>query len=139
MKNIEKFEKEISQLVNEGDEIECAIATAAGIREEKPCYYQDCEVCNKKCLEWMYSEYKDPILNDNEKDIIKSMCDAIHKFGCTVNYVIKHDNDCESYIRIKVSNIVSGQLETIYSPYFTNDNFKGMETGKKYTLEELGI
>ena len=34
MKNIEKYEKEISQLVNEADDIECAIATAAGIVKE---------------------------------------------------------------------------------------------------------
>ena len=58
MKNIEKYEKEISKLVNEDNVLPCAIATVAGIRKEKPCYHQECEECHKKCLEWMYSEYK---------------------------------------------------------------------------------
>ena len=68
MKNIEKYEKEISKLVNEDNILPCAIATVAGIRKEKPCYHQECEECHKKCIEWMY---KEEILSDDEKDIIK--------------------------------------------------------------------
>lgn len=140
MKNIEKFEKEISQLVNEGDEIECAIATAAGIREEKPCYYQDCEVCNKKCLEWMYSEYKEQILSDDEKEIVRVMLDFIHKFGCTVIDVKKiYIENCHSFIVIRYENHVIGTDDTMSSPIIDNDKFKGMELNRKYTLEELGV
>ena len=35
MKNVEKYEKEISKLVNEDNILHCAIATVAGLREEK--------------------------------------------------------------------------------------------------------
>ena len=138
MKNIEKYEHEISKLVNKGNPLPCAIAIAAGISNGS-CSGCKCSDCQNKCLEWMYSEYNEPILSDDEKDIVKALCDAVNKFGCTVNYVIKHDNDCNSYIRINCEKIVSGRRETIYSPYFTNDKFKGMETGKEYTIEELGI
>ena len=135
MKNIEKYENEISQLVNEGDDLECAIATAAGIREEKPCYHQDCEGCHKKCLEWMYSEYKEPILSDDEKEIVKAMCDVIQKCGCDVVYVRKY----HKYIGVVYKNNTTNCDSILYSPYFKDDKFKGMECEKKYYLEELGI
>ena len=140
MKNIEKYEHEISKLVNEDNVLPCAIATVAGIRKEKPCYHQDCEVCHKKCLEWMYSEYKEEILSDDEKDIVKAMIDIIHEFGCTAIDVKKIDiGNCDSFISIRYENPIIGVDDTISSPIIDNDKFKGMELNKKYTLEELGL
>lgn len=140
MLNIEKYKKEISELVNEDNILPCAIATVAGIRKEKPCYYQDCEGCHKKCLEWMYTEYKEKILNDDEKNIIRSMIYFLQKIGCTVNYVIKDVNkNCIAYFIIDYENNAVGYSEMMSSPYFKKDKFNGMEIGKKYTLEELGI
>lgn len=141
MKNIEKYEKEIVDHVNKyGDSIECVIATVAGIRKEKPCYHQECEECHKKCIEWMYSEYKEEILSDDEKDIIKLMIDTILKFGCTVIDVRKIDiGNCDSFISIRYENPVIRTNDTLSSPIINNDKFKGMELNRKYTLEELGI
>ena len=140
MKNIEKYEHQISKLVNKCSCIDCAIATVAGIRKEKPCYHQDCEVCHKKCLEWMYSEYKEEILSDDEKDIIKPMIDTILKFGCSIICVAKeHYVDGSFYISISYKNDVIGHKECITSPCFNNNKFKGMEPEWGYTLEELGI
>ena len=140
MKNIEKYEKEITNHIKKyGDSIECTIANIAGIRKEK-CYPSDCEECQKKCIEWMYSEYNEPILSDDEKDIIKPMIDTILKFGCHINCVAKeHYVDGSFYISISYKNDVIGHKECITSPCFTNDKFKGMELEKEYTLEELGI
>ena len=140
MKNIEKYEQEISQLVNEGESLECSIAYVSGISDQKTCYHQECEECHKKCFEWMYSEYNEPILSDEEKDIIKPMIKFIRKFGCEVNYVCKHkcaNGDC--FIQTTFKNIVTGSIEIMDSPYFNNDMFKGMKIYKKYKLEELGI
>lgn len=140
MKNIEKYEQEISKLVNKGSSLECSIATVAGIRKEKPCYHQECEECHKKCLEWMYSEYNEPILSDDEKEIVRSMCDLIHKFGCTVIDVRKIDiGNCDSFISIRYENPVIRTNYTISSPIKDNDKFKGMKLNRKYTLEELGM
>ena len=139
MKNIEKYEHEISQLVNEGNSFSCAIAIAAGISNGS-CFGCKCSDCQKKCLDWMYSKYKEQILNDDERDIIKSMIYVIQKFGCPVNYVTKeYYRNGFSYIRISYENAVIEINETISSPCFTNDKFNGMEIGKEYTLEELGI
>ena len=140
MKNIEKYEHEISKLVNEGNDIECAIATAAGIVKENSCSTRKCKECRKECLEWMYSEYNEPILSDDEKDIVKAMIDIIHEFGCTVIDVKKIDiGNCDSFISIRYENPVIGVDDTISSPIIDNDKFKGMELNKKYTLEELGL
>ena len=141
MKNIEKYEREISKLVNEDNVLPCAIATVAGIRKEKPCYHQECEECHKKCLEWMYSEYKEEILSDDEKDIVKAMCDAIYRFGCDeIISVCKIGFGMRSnFISISYKNEYSGVNETMASPIFRNDLFAGMELRKRYSLEELGI
>ena len=137
MKNIEKYEREISKLVNEDNILPCAIATVAGIRKEKPCYHQDCEGCHKKCIEWMY---KEEILSDDEKDIIKEMLDVILKFECEVNYVRKYDGICgKSYILLSYTNRLTKYSDSMATPWFKNDKFKGMEIEKEYKLEELGI
>ena len=140
MKNIEKYKKEISNLVNKGSSLECSIATVAGIREEKPCFDQVCKECHNKCIEWMCSEYNEPILYDDEKDIIKPMIDTIFKFGCSIIYVAKeYYVDGSFYISISYKNDVIGHKECITSPCFNNDKFKGMGPEKGYTLEELGF
>ena len=140
MKNIEKYENEISQLVNDGDDIVCSIATVAGIIKENSCSTRCCKECQKECLEWMYSEYNEPILSDDEKDIIKEMLDVILKFGCEVNYVRKYDGICgKAYILLSYTNSLTKYSDSMTTPWFKNDKFKGMKSDKEYTLEELGI
>ena len=140
MKNIEKYEKEISKLVNEDNVLPCAIATVAGIRKEKPCYYQDCEGCYKKCIEWMYEEYKEEILSDDEKDIVKAMCDFILRFGVRIIYILKSYIPYNKYyLGICYESDISNYRQVISTPLFMDDKFKGMEYEKKYSLEELGI
>ena len=140
MKNIEKYEYEISKFVNEGNDIVCSIATVAGIVKENSCSTRNCKECQKECLEWMYSEYKEQILSDDEKEIIKQMIDTILKFGCSIICVAKeHYVDGSFYISISYKNDVIGHKECITSPCFNNDKFKGMEPEYGYTLEELGI
>ena len=134
MKNFEKYEHQISKLVNEDNILPCAIATVAGIRKEKPCYHQECEECHKKCIEWMYSEYKEHILTDEEKEIVKSMCDTIHMFECKAINVRKRFK----YITLTYKTI-DNCLDYVFSPDLKKDMFKGMELDKEYTLEELGI
>lgn len=140
MKNIEKYEKEIIQRADNGGSIDCAIATVAGIRKEKPCYYQDCEECQKKCLEWMYSEYKENILTEEEKDIVKAMIDFAHKCGVYVVHVCKFQDELKGvYIHCKFKGKENDNTDFIESPWLPKNMFKGMENDINYTLEELGI
>ena len=140
MKNIEKYEQEITEYVNKGGCVDCAIATVSGLREATPCRDQVCDECRKKCIEWMYADYKETILTDEEKEIVRVVLDFIHKFGCTVIDVKKSDvGNCDSFISIRYENYVIGTDDTISSPIIDNNKFKGMELNRKYTLEELGV
>lgn len=139
MKNIEKYEKEISQLVNEGNSFSCAIAIAAGISNGS-CFGCKCSDCQKKCLEWMYSEYKENILTEEEKDIVKAMIDFAHKCGLYVVHVCKFQDELKGvYIHCKFKDKENDNTDFIESPWLPKNMFKGMENDINYTLEELGI
>ena len=141
MKNFEKYEHQISQVVNEDNTLTCSIAIVSGIKKQNMCSFDDdCNECSKECLKWMHSEYKEQILTDDEKEIVKAMCDFIYKFGCEVDYVIKNDDgNGKAYILLSYSNNLTGYSDGMTTPWFKNDKFKGMEYEKKYSLEELGI
>ena len=141
MKNFEKYEHQISKLVNEDNALTCSIAIVSGIKKPKNCSSDDdCSECLKKCLEWMYSEYKEPILTEEEKTIVESMIYVIQKIGCTVKNVTKYDNGCDkAYIGVNYTNEITGACGRMATPWFKNNKFKGMVTGKDYTLEKLEI
>ena len=139
MKNIEKYEHEISHLVNGGNSLSCAIAIAAGISNGS-CFGCKCSDCHKKCIEWMYLEYKEPILTEEEKTIVESMIYVLQKIGCTVKNVTKYDNGRDkAYIGVNYTNEITGACGRMTTPWFKNNKFKGMKADKEYTLEELGI
>ena len=141
MKNFEKYENEISKLVNEDNILTCSIAIVSGMKKQNMCSSDDdCNECSKECLKWMHSEYKEQILTDDEKEIIKEICDVIHKFGCEVNYVRKNDDgNGKAYILLSYSNKLTGYSDGMTTPWFKNDKFKGMEIGRNYSLEELEL
>ena len=144
MKNIEKYKDEIIEeyknlmkttaIDGDGNRMNKAIKTIA---------YKHCGktlIGASNPFIWLCEEYNEPILMDEEKDIVKEMCDVIHKFGYEVNYVYKYEcrnGDC--FIRTTFKNIVTGKLELMDSPYINNDMFKGMKINKEYKLEELEI
>ena len=152
MKNGQKYAKEINQMVNQ-EYFECSLWNIRnGKKASEDCRHvpesfdpvsgrdEFCKKCLCESLEWLNEEYKEQILNDDEKDIIKQMIDTILKFGCSIICVAKeHYVDGSFYISISYKNDVIGHKECITSPCFNNDKFKGMELEYGYTLEELGI
>ena len=81
---------------------------------------------------------KEPILDEEEKKYLSAV---IRPFRDRVKYILKGDCiDKISYIAITIKHIDKNINETIRLPYFeTNKMYKGMEEGKEYSLEELGI
>lgn len=133
MKNIEKYEKEISQLVNEGNSFSCSIAIAAGISNGS-CFRCKCSDCQKKCLDWMYQEYKEPILDDVEKEYLSAV---IKPFRKKISYIRKSKDPRKgkNYIKIEFCD-----GDSMFFPNLSNDEmYKGMKLDRKYTLEELGL
>ena len=141
MKNIEKYYDAIKHKLQTTDimNLYCIVNEIRTGCDDCP-EGRNCRECCLKNLEWLNSEYKEEILSDDEKEIVRVMLDFIHKFWCTVIDVKKIDiGNCDSFISIRYENYVIGIDDTISSPIINNDRFKGMERNRKYTLEELGL
>lgn len=93
-----------------------------------------CTECKERCLKWLMEEYKEPVLDDVEKKYLSSV---IKPFRKNVSYIEKiHSKvDTYDYICVRVN-----RCEIMFFPKFEeNTMYKGMELGRKYTLEELGL
>lgn len=88
-----------------------------------------------------WEEYKMPVLDEEEK---KYLSTVIKPFRDRVEYIKKNDmylgcNKNAEYIFGELDN-ENYVVDTFSLPYFPKGTmYKGMETGKKYTLEELGL
>lgn len=79
-------------------------------------------------------EHKEEILDEAEKRYLRGV---IRPFRDKVKYIAKYHSTtiCEECILIYISN-----NPNIMLPYFKEDSmYKGMESGKEYTLKELGL
>ena len=88
-----------------------------------------------------WEEYKEPVLDEEEKEYLSAV---IKPFRDRVIYIKKIDvylgcNKYDEYILGELGN-KDDVVDTFALPYFTKGSmYKGMETNKKYTLEELGL
>ena len=135
MLNKEKYVKEIVELSIMGVDI--------ALKDNKPvpCCSLDCKECNRndgtggcsldELFEWANSEYKEPILTEEEKAYLSAV---IKPFRDKVKCILKCSNSGE-WIAIKIIDDA-----TINFPYFEKGSmYKGMKLDRKYTLEELGL
>ena len=88
-----------------------------------------------------WEEYKEPVLDEKEKEYLSTV---IKPFRDRVIYIKKIDmylgceENCE-YIFGELDN-KDYVVDAFTLPYFPKGSmYKGMETDKKYTLEELGL
>jgi hypothetical protein len=84
-----------------------------------------------------WEEYKEPVLDEKEKEYLENV---LKPFKDRVKYVNKLETywvDNGEFIFISLGDNIH---EHISLPCFPKGSmYKGMETGKKYTLEELGL
>ena len=136
MLNIEKYKERIKQL-------DYDFALCEGELED--CQRADCEKCKfvggnmgccKNKVKWLLEEYKEPILTDEEKIIIKDIIKAFEPFGKELSFITKKrwqsGNRC--YLKFEYENDNFGTLT-----FITDKSFKGMGINQGYTLEELGL
>lgn len=93
----------------------------------------------KNAMKWLLSEYKEPVLDEVEKAYLSAV---IKPFKANVTGIRKISFVGGFHcIRIYVKSISSDiKSEVIDLPLFeTGTMYKGMETDKKYSLEELGL
>lgn len=94
----------------------------------------NCKDCKKAAMKWLLSEYKEPILDDAEKEYLSAV---INPFRKMIAYIVKAQDfdDGKQCIRIILQN-----GDGMHFPYLDDDAmYKGMEVNKEYSLEELDL
>lgn len=138
MLNAEKYKERIEELEYKfalcGDELK----RCRSIRCDNCDFNKfDGKPCNLRKIEWLMEEYKEPLLTEEEKIIIKDIIKAFEPFGKKLSYICKEQWYCHGkccYLNFKYGNDNFGTLA-----FDGNDLFKGMKEDKAYTLEELGL
>lgn len=129
MLNIEKYKDDI--LNAEQSNINCCVID---LLHNGVCEY-NCKDCKKNIMNWLLEEYKEPILDDVEREYLS---EVTKPFLSKIKYIAKFKSACSNdkqYIHIAFY-----EEEVITFPYFkANSMYKGMELNKAYTLEELGL
>ena len=85
-----------------------------------------------------WEEYKEPVLNEKEKEYLSAV---IKPFRDRVVYILKVEaGECNWLISIKIKRYDEDSNEYIDLPYFReNTMYKNMLINREYTLEELGL
>ena len=137
MKNIEKYYDAIKHKLQTTDVLNlyCTVNEIRTGCDDCP-ERRNCRECCLKNLEWLNQEYKDPILDDVEREYLSAV---IKPFRNKVKNIVKISGigkSKEQYIRI-----VLGELDFMNFPNFNKNTgmYKGMEADKLYSLEELGL
>lgn len=96
----------------------------------------NCVECKKNVMKWLLSEYKEPILDDVEKEYLSAV---IKPFREKVSYISKLEKaypETDQFIKI---TLING--EYVCLPYFTRKSrmYIGMKQWRHYTLQELGL
>ena len=81
-------------------------------------------------------EVEKSILDDVEKEYLSNV---IKPFRDEVVDVIKYDYDRYEYIAIRVRNINEYMVTMPFPAFEKSTMYKGMEIGKAYSLNELGL
>ena len=138
MLNIEKYKNAILNF--DENNINCCVNHL----NNKGICFKNCKVCKQKAIEWLLSEYKAPILDDVEKEYLSAVIKPFRKMRA---YIVKAQNfdDGKQCIRKrkdprKGKNYIKIEFcdgDRMFFPNLSNDAmYKGMELGRKYTLEE---
>ena len=83
---------------------------------------------------WLDAEHIEPILDDAERAYLSAV---IRPFRDMVMYLIKSDEIIVISFKYK-SGDNQWSYDVAHLPYF-GTMYKGMEVGRKYTIEELGL
>lgn len=132
--NLEHYKKELEKILNG----EFANTSVVFDKVKKNCDSNIRSCCyttyTRDILEWMSQPYKEPILNDTEREYLAA---AIRPFRKMIAYIVKAQDfdDGKQCIRIILQN-----GDGMHFPYLDDDEmYKGMEVNKDYSLEELGL
>lgn len=132
MKNIEKYRDVVLENLN-NCQLEKSLRELYG-ETVVCCPHTKCDECEKRLREWLLEEAKEPILDDTEREYLSAV---IKPFRGKVSNIVKIHSKVDTYEYICIS---VNDYEVMFFPKFEeNTMYKGMELGRKYTLDELGL
>ena len=102
------------------------------------CNGYSCEGCGERVLKWLLEEAKEPILDDVEKEYLSAVIKPFRNKIATISKLHTYDNinyENNEYIYFGMKDRRGYSL-----PLFKQGTmYKGMQQGKHYTLQELGL
>lgn len=141
MLNIEKYKEEILEEFEEQKGSRALLAMDFGVAAfNVACNHTGMRVEDNNVAKWLFSEYKEPILDDKEKEYLNAV---IKPFRNKVEITIQKSQET-TFKDMEYISIYSCR-ENDYGrytdlPFFEKGTmYKGMELNKEYTLEELGL
>lgn len=131
MLNIEKYKDDI--LNSKQADIHCSVHNILLQLSHIPCT-GNCKECKKEAMKWLLSEYKEPILDDVEREYLSAVIKPFRKMIACIRKS-KDPRKGKNYIKIEFCD-----GDRMFFPNLSNDEmYKGMELDRNYTLEELGL
>lgn len=130
MKNIEKYRDRLKNMPE--SDLCCCVCSLV----RKGQCYEECTTCKEKAIDWLCSEYKEPVLDETER---KYLSEVLKPFKLYITSVTKDhytDRCCEEREFIHVRFLTGGWL---FPTFKAGTMYKGMATGRRYTLEELDL
>ena len=135
MKNIEKYYDAIKHKLQTTDVLNlyCTVNEIRTGCDDCP-EWRNCRECCLKNLEWLNQEYKEPILDDVEREYLSAVIKPFReKISCIRKS--KDSRKGKNYIKIEFCD-----GDCMFFPNLSNNAmYKGMELDRNYTLEELGL
>ena len=132
MLNIEKYKNFVMSNLNYC-QMETDIRKAEG-KATTDCAHTLCEDCKESFFKWLLSEYKEPVLDDKEREYLSAVLRPFRKEVATISKFQTCD-DSSQYIYIGMKDRRCRNL-----PCFPKGTmYKGMIEGMHYSLKELGL
>lgn len=135
--NLEHYKEDLKEILKIN--FDNPRGTIRKIREKFGCQIEAKrgEYATDVLLEWMDQPYKEPILDDVEREYLSSVIKPYKNKVTCITKVKDEYKENMRHIRIKVRSVGT---EYINLPWFKeNTMYKGMKDLKDYTLEELGL
>lgn len=137
MLKIEKYKDEIKAELKKNKTLGCVVNKLMGNTCDD---YPKCNDCYLKVLDWLLEECEEPILTDEEKEILKNISRRFDNIGRHIITIKKKkcfvDNGSLIF-KVKIYAVYHTYSES--DLFYLDKKFKGMELEKEYTLEELGL
>lgn len=144
MLNKEKYAKEIIELALSANGVALdkntnKLVACSYLKICKDCKFStECGDCSsEKMQEWANAEYKEPILDEVEREYLSAVCRPYQ-----VAIICKKNTGSEEsqWLEVFVDNDYWNGYQVIRLPYFkANTMYQGVKVGKSYSPRELGI